>query len=54
MVFSVLFERKTQPSSLLKHLSTVIWVKSQERPNMEKLHDLLDRLYSGDVEDFDC
>ena len=49
MVFSITFELKSDPSTRERKVNT-LWAKSSDDPTMDKVKNLLARLYGDDVD----
>ena len=49
MVYSITFALKTGPSTHERKVNT-LWAKSSDDPTMDKVRNLLERLYGDDVD----
>ena len=50
MIYSITFELKSDLSRSQNKVGTEIWAKSTGEPTIDKIHNLLERLYGEDVD----
>ena len=49
MVYAIEFERKSDPSTSERKLSTIVLAKSKDEPTLDIVYKLVERLYAEDV-----